>query len=117
MKKHVAVIVFAICVMGLLSFSRVEAARDGSVAPGPSKASAIGTVDHPALKNDVMGQVIIGTARIIDPIECLSRYSLNHQWRQLGWRDQAHAVYRCRFWERLCVRLGPFFKCPPFHSD
>ena len=56
MKKHVAVIVFAICVMGLLSFSRVEAARDGSVAPGPSKASAIGTVDHPALKNDVMGQ-------------------------------------------------------------
>jgi hypothetical protein len=54
--KHAAVIVFAICVMGLLSFSRVEAARDGSVTPGSLTASAIGTVDYSAPKNDVVSQ-------------------------------------------------------------
>jgi hypothetical protein len=54
--KHPAAIVFAICVMGLLSFSRVEAARDGSVTPGSLTASAMGTVDYSALKNDVVSQ-------------------------------------------------------------
>jgi hypothetical protein len=54
--KHPAIIVFAICVMGLLSFSRVEAARDGSGAPGSLTAAAIGKVDGSALKNDVVGQ-------------------------------------------------------------
>jgi len=49
-------IVFAICVMGLLSFSHVEAARDGSVAPGSLTAAAIGKVDDSAMKNDVVGQ-------------------------------------------------------------
>jgi hypothetical protein len=54
--KHAAVIVFAICVMGLLSFSPVEAARDGSAAPGSLTAAAIGKVDDSFLKNDVVGQ-------------------------------------------------------------
>lgn len=54
--KHPAVIVFAICVMGLLSFSRVEAARDGSVAPGSLTAAIIGKVDDAAPKKGVMDQ-------------------------------------------------------------
>ena len=54
--KHPAVIVYAICVMGLLSFSRAEAARDGSVAPGSLTAAAVGKVDDSFLKNDVVGQ-------------------------------------------------------------
>jgi hypothetical protein len=56
--KHTALIVFAICVMGLLSFSRVVAARDGSAALGSLPASAIGTVDYYGLKNDVVGQAL-----------------------------------------------------------
>jgi hypothetical protein len=54
--KHPAVIVFAICVMGLMSFSRVEATGNGSIAPGSFTARAIGKVDGSALKNDVVGQ-------------------------------------------------------------
>jgi|SRR5688572_509429 hypothetical protein len=54
--KHPAVIVFAICVMGLLSFSRVEGARDGSDAPGSFTAAAVVIVGDSALKNEVMGQ-------------------------------------------------------------
>ena len=54
--KHPAVIVFAICVMGLLSFSRVGGARDGSDAPGFFTAAAVGIVGDSALNNDVMGQ-------------------------------------------------------------
>jgi len=56
--KHTALIVFAICVMGLLSFSRVVAARDGSAALGSLPASAIGTVDYYGLKNDVVGHAL-----------------------------------------------------------
>ena len=55
-RKHPAVIVFAICVMCLMSFSRVEAAGNGSIAPGSFTAGAIGTVDGSALKNDVVDQ-------------------------------------------------------------
>jgi hypothetical protein len=54
--KAPAVIVFAICVVGLLSFSHVDAARDGSVAPGSLTAGTIGKVDDLALKYDVLGQ-------------------------------------------------------------
>lgn len=54
--KYPTVIAFAICVMSLLSFSRVEAARDGSAAPGSLTAAAIGKMDDSALKNDVVGQ-------------------------------------------------------------
>jgi len=54
--KYPTVIAFAICMMSLLSFSRVEGARDGSVAQGSLMAAAIGKVDDSALKNDVMGQ-------------------------------------------------------------
>jgi hypothetical protein len=54
--KHPAVIIFAICVMGLLSFSPVEAALEGAVGPGSFTAAAIGKVDDSALKNDVVGQ-------------------------------------------------------------
>lgn len=54
--NHPAVIVFAICVMGLLSFSRVEAALAGTVVPGPLAAAAIGKMNDSALKNDVVGQ-------------------------------------------------------------
>ena len=53
---HPAVIVFAICVVGLLSFSRVEAARDGSVALGSLTGAAIGKVDDAAPKKGVVGQ-------------------------------------------------------------
>ncbi len=56
--KHPAVLVFAICVMGLLSFSRVEAAGNGPIAPGSSTAGTLGTVDDSALKNDVVGHAL-----------------------------------------------------------
>jgi len=56
--KHTALIDFAICVMGLLSFSRVVAARDGSAALGSLPASAIGTVDYYGLKNDVVDHAL-----------------------------------------------------------
>jgi hypothetical protein len=54
--KHPAVIVFAICVMGLLPFSRVGATADGSVAPDSFTAGAAGTRDNSARENDVVGQ-------------------------------------------------------------
>lgn len=54
--KAPAVIVFAICVVGLLSFSHADAARDGSVVPGSLTAAAIGKVDDSVLKNDGVGQ-------------------------------------------------------------
>jgi hypothetical protein len=54
--KHLAVIVCAICLMSLLSFSRAGAASDGSVAPGSLTAGAIGKVDDSAMKNDVVAQ-------------------------------------------------------------
>jgi hypothetical protein len=54
--KHPAVIVCAVCLMGLLSFSRAGAVSVGSVAPGSLTTGAIGKVDDSALKNDVVGQ-------------------------------------------------------------
>lgn len=54
--KHPAVIVFAICVMGLMSFSRVEAAGKSSLAPDSYTASAFGKMDGSDLKNNVVGQ-------------------------------------------------------------
>jgi len=54
--KHPAAIVFAICVMGLLPFSRVGATADGSVAPDSFTAGAAGARDNFGLKNDVVGQ-------------------------------------------------------------
>jgi|SRR5262245_29245535 len=56
--RHPAVIVFAICVMGFLSFSGVEAARDGSVAPGSLTSGTIGKVDDLPLKYDGVGQAL-----------------------------------------------------------
>jgi hypothetical protein len=56
--KHPAVIVFAICVMSLLSFSRVEATSNGPIAPGSSTAGTLEKVDDSALKNDVVGQAL-----------------------------------------------------------
>ena len=54
--RHAGVIIFMMCVMGLLPYSGVEAARDGSVAPGSLTAEATGKVDGLALKYDVIGQ-------------------------------------------------------------
>ena len=53
--KEPAVIILLLCVLGLLSFSPVEAAREGAVAPGSVTAGTLGKVDDSALKNDVMG--------------------------------------------------------------
>ena len=84
--KHLAAIVSALCLMGLLSFSHAGAAVEGSLATGPSTAEAIGKLGPPALKSDVAGQCTIRTAGTIDAIECLSKHSLNQR-RLLGWRD------------------------------
>ena len=54
--KHLAAIVSALCLMGLLSFSHAGAAVEGSLATGPSTAEAIGKLGPPALKGDVTGQ-------------------------------------------------------------
>ena len=54
--KHLAAIVSALCLMGLLSFSHAGAAVEGSLATGPSTAEAIGKLGPPALKRDVTGQ-------------------------------------------------------------
>ena len=56
---HLPVIMFAICVMGLLSFSRVEAARDGAVEPNSFTVGTLGKVDESALKYDVVGQALL----------------------------------------------------------
>lgn len=53
---HLPVIIVAICVMGLVSFSRVEAARDGAVDPSSFTAGTLGKLDESALKYDVVGQ-------------------------------------------------------------
>lgn len=52
--KYVAVLIFAIGVIGLLPFSHVGATR--AVAPGSVTTGAIGMADSYVLKNNVVGQ-------------------------------------------------------------
>lgn len=54
--KRTAVIVSALCLMGLLSFSPAGAASEEPLATGPSMAGVIGKLDRHALKSDVAGQ-------------------------------------------------------------
>ena len=56
--KHLAVIVFAICVMGLLSLSRVEAIGNSPIAPGSFTAGTLGKADDSALKNHGVDQTL-----------------------------------------------------------
>lgn len=53
--KHQAVIVSALCLMGLLSFSHPGAASEGSPAMSPSMPGPIGKLDQEALKSEVVG--------------------------------------------------------------
>ncbi|HSL02185.1 MAG TPA: hypothetical protein VK901_01425, partial [Nitrospiraceae bacterium] len=53
---HLPAIIFAICVMGLVPFSRVEAARDGAGDPSSLTAGTLGKVDDSAIKYDLVGQ-------------------------------------------------------------
>ena len=72
---HLPVIIFAICVLGLLSFSRVEAAHDGAVDPSSFTAGTLGKVDESALKYDVVGQaplVLPGASNIFRDIPSIS---------------------------------------------
>ena len=54
--KHLAAIVSALFLMGLLSFSHAGAAVEGSLATGLSTAESISKLGPPALKGDVTGQ-------------------------------------------------------------
>lgn len=54
--KHSAVIVSAMCLMGLLSFSQAGAVSEGLPATGSSTAGAIEKLESLALKSDVAGQ-------------------------------------------------------------
>ena len=53
--KHLAAIVAALCLMGLLSFSYAGAEGEGPLATGPALAGAIGKLGPPAPRSDVAG--------------------------------------------------------------
>ena len=54
--KEPAVIILLLCVLGLLSFSPVEAARDSPGAPSSFTTGTLGQVDYSALKYDFRSQ-------------------------------------------------------------
>ena len=54
--KQSAVIIFSLCVLGLLSITHVEAAGDGASAPRSFSTDTLGTVDTSALEYIEAGQ-------------------------------------------------------------